>query len=212
MAALLSAVTALGESEFMDPQLLVVVLVLAGIALIFAELFLPSGGAIAVMCIGCFLASGYFAYKAWYLTQPIFWWTYLGSVAVIIPATIIGAFQLLTRTSLGNRVLLSAPTSAEVTPYQQDLLHLTGLIGRHGTAVNLMTPGGLVLVNGERLHAVSEGLMIEPNTTVEVIAVRGTRVVVRPVAASTSAAELSQLAKEAEAAEDEIDPFRMDEA
>jgi membrane-bound serine protease (ClpP class) len=165
----------------MDPQILVILLVLAGIVLIFAELFLPSGGIIAVMCICCFLASGYFAHKAWYGSQSVYWWIYLGSVAFLIPATIVGAFQILTRTALGNRVLLAAPSQEEVTPYQREQQHLMGLINQRGVALNLMTPGGLVKVNGERLHAISDGLMIEADTEVVIVAVQGTRVHVRPV-------------------------------
>jgi membrane-bound serine protease (ClpP class) len=204
----------------MDPQILVILLVLAGICLIFAELFLPSGGIIAVMCVCCFLASGYFAHKAWYGTQSLYWWIYLGSVALLIPATIVGAFQILTRTALGNRVLLAAPSQDEVTPYQREQQHLTSLINQRGIALNLMTPGGLVKVNGERLHAISDGLMIEPDTEVVVVAVQGTRVHVRPLTeeerrqSPSDILEEPEIAKESPAegtSEGEIDPWRNDE-
>lgn len=165
----------------MDPQILVLLFLLAGLLLIFAELFVPSGGAIAVVCACCFLISGYYAYHAWYVTSPVYWWLYVAGVVVLIPATIVGAFQLLTRTSLGNRVLMAAPTLEEVTPYQAEQAHLESLIGQQGRALNLMTPGGMVLVNGERLHATGDGLIIEADSLIEVIAVRGTRVVVRKV-------------------------------
>ena len=165
----------------MDPQILAFVLLFCGFVLILAELFLPSGGLIAVMCVACFAGAIYCAYKAWYVSNPSYWWMYLGSVAVLIPAGVIGAFRILTHTSFGNRVLLAAPSEEEVTPYQREEQHLSSLIGARGTALNLMTPGGLVKVKGERLHAISDGLMIEPNTEIEIIAVRGTRVVVRPV-------------------------------
>ena len=38
---------------------------------------------------------------------------------------------------------------------------------------------GLVLVNGERVHCESEGMMIDPQTTVEILGLKGNRVVVR---------------------------------
>jgi hypothetical protein len=38
-----------------------------------------------------------------------------------------------------------------------------------------------VRVNGERLHAFSEGVMVQQGTAVEVVSVRGTRVMVREV-------------------------------
>lgn len=165
----------------MDPQILAFVLLLCGFILLFAEMFIPSGGIIGVICVLCFGGAVYFAFQAWYHSQPLFWWTYLVSVAILVPLGIIGAFRLLTHSPLGNRVLLRAPSQEEVTPYQRESQHLSGMIGKRGVTMNLMTPGGLVKVEGERLHAISEGLMIEPQTEIEVVAVRGTRVVVRPV-------------------------------
>ncbi len=195
----------------MDPQALVFVFLFAGILLIFAELFIPSGGAIGVLCLCCFLISGYFAYKAWYISSPLYWWIYLGAVAVIVPSSIIGGFQILTRTSLGNRVLLVAPTEKEVLPYQEEAERLKGLIGKQGIALNPMTPGGLVSVNGERIHAISDGLPIEPNAPVEVIAVRGTRIVVRMLPPAEQVDEFTRLAEEADQGMREIDPWQIDD-
>lgn len=196
----------------MDLEVLVILLFFAGIALIFLELFVPSGGAIALLCVGCFAASGYCAYRAWYGSHPLYWWVYLGSVAVLIPATIIGAFQLITRTALGNRILLSAPEEEEITPYQREQEHLSSLIGQRGTTLNLMTPGGLVKVKGERLHAISDGLMIQPNTEVEIVAVRGTRVVVQPVPAITdNPPRRSVFDDTPPLPSEEIDPWMTDE-
>jgi len=163
----------------MDPQILVLAFLFAGLLLIFAELFLPSGGIIALLSTSCFLISGYYAYRSWYETSPLYWWMYLGGVVVLIPAAIIGAFQLLAKTSLGNRVLAPVPTHEEVTPYLEEQARLRKLIGQQGEALNLMTPGGMVLVNGERLHATSDGMVIEAGSRVEVTEVRGTRIVVR---------------------------------
>lgn len=164
----------------MDPQVLAIVLLLAGLALIFAELLVPSGGIIAVACVMCLAGSIYFAHRAWSTSNPILFWVYLSSLLFIIPGTLYGAFQLLTRTSLGNRVLLQAPTSEEVTPYQHEVARLRGYIGQHGKALSLMTPGGMVIVDGERLHAVARSIMIEAGADVTVIGVDGTRIIVQP--------------------------------
>ncbi|MCA9079135.1 MAG: hypothetical protein KDA58_01195 [Planctomycetaceae bacterium] len=168
----------------MDPQLITILLLLAGVALIFAELFVPSGGMIAIMCVGCFAGSVYFAYKSWYATSPVLFGAYVASLAVVIPSSMYGAFQLLTKTSLGNRVLLRAPTAEEVTPYQRETARLQAFVGQHGTALSLMTPGGMVLVHGERLHAVADAIMIESGTAVVVTGVDGTRVVVQVATAN----------------------------
>jgi len=169
------------ETGFMDPQMMAIVLLLAAFALIFAELFLPSGGIIGVMCVVCIGASIYFAHMAWYENYPVRWWGFIGTAGVLTPAMLYAAYHLLTKTSLGNRVLQNAPSLEEVTPHQAESERLNTLLGKRGHALNLMSPGGLVMVEGERLHATGESLLIEPNTEIIIIAIKGTRVVVRPV-------------------------------
>ncbi|WP_437186055.1 NfeD family protein [Planctomicrobium sp. SH668] len=169
----------------MDPQLLVFLFLICGLALIFVELFVPSGGMIAVMAACCFIASGYSAYQSWYGSYPLYWWIYIVSIAFLIPLAIWGAIQILTRTKFGNRVLMPAPTLEEVTPFQSDQAHLESLIGKRGRSLSPMNPGGMVLVQGERLHATSEGLMVDANRPIEVVAARGTRIVVREVDSET---------------------------
>lgn len=187
----------------MDPQLLVFVFMLAGVLLIFAEFFVPSGGIIAILCACCFGASLWYAWQSWYSATPLYFYLYLGSLVMLIPGTVIGAIQIINHTSLGNRVVTLPPALEDVTPYLEEEARLARLIGSRGTALNLMTPGGLVSVDGERLHAISEGLMIAPQTEIEVVAVKGTRIVVRAVEAS------SELAPDADLADDtpKTDPW-----
>lgn len=187
----------------MDPQVLVFVLLFAGLALIFAEVFLPSGGIIAVMCVACFGGSLYYAHQAWSASNPTLWWSYVGSLLIIIPAAVIACFKILTNTSLGNHILLTAPKRESVTPYQEEMRRLNALVGKRGKTLNLMTPGGIVLIDGERLHASADGLMIEPQTDVEIVGLQGNRVIVRPVTAITESSD-----SESEDAESsDVDPW-----
>lgn len=163
----------------MDDQILIFVFLLVGFILLGVELFVPSGGTIGILSIGSFLASIFFAYRSWSETNPLYWRIYLVTFLLLIPVTLYGLWYLLTRTALGNRVLLVAPSEEEVTPYQKEQHHLQELIGRRGVAVSPLTPGGLVNVSGERLHAIGEGFIIESGQAIEVVGVRGTRVVVR---------------------------------
>jgi len=188
----------------MAPQVLVFVLLFAGLALIFAEVFLPSGGIIAVMCVASFGGSLYYAHQAWAESNPVYWWTYVGSLLLIIPAAVIGCFKILTSTSLGNHILLTAPNRESVTPYQEEMQRLNALVGQRGKALNLMTPGGIVLVNGERLHATADGLMVEPQTDVEIIGLQGNRVIVRPV---TSITEETSLPESTPSGSPDVDPW-----
>lgn len=125
----------------MNYDLLALVLLIVGCGLIVAEIFLPSGGMISVMCVIAFLGSGWCAYRAWWETSPAYWWTYVGAVIVLIPTVIISLFRVLSNTSLGDRVLLAAPDPSEVTPYREEEAHLSQLIGKQGRTLTLLTPG-----------------------------------------------------------------------
>lgn len=166
----------------MSPETYALLLMIIGFALIVAEVFIPSGGLILILCVISFTSSIWFAYKAWWGVSDGIFWTYIAALVVLIPGATIAAFRFLESSSIGRRVLLPAPTQEEVTPHQREVSRLTALIGQRGKALTLMTPGGMVLVGGERLHAISEGTLISPNEAIEVIGVKGTRVVVRTIA------------------------------
>ena len=91
------------------------------------------------------------------------------------------SLYILPQTEFGKQVLLEAPDLEEVTPYQEEQRQLQRLVGHVGKTLTLLNPGGLVLVDGTRQHCESEGNMLEAGVPVEVIAVKGNRVVVRPV-------------------------------
>ena len=162
----------------MDYEFLAIVLLMVGSALIVAEIFLPSGGLILVMCVIAFVASFWCATKAWYGTSPFAYGTYLAALLILIPMVVIGTFNIFPRTPMGKH-LIGAPTTEEVTPYLAETAHLQSLIGRIARTITPLVPGGMVSIDGERLHAFSEGVLIDPGVDVEIMEVRGTRVLVR---------------------------------
>jgi membrane-bound ClpP family serine protease len=164
--------------DFLDYPSLAILLLMVGFALIIAEIFLPSGGLILVMCVVAFIASFWSAYKAWYGVSSLAFGLYLAALVILIPAFVIGSFQIFPRTPMGKR-LIGAPTTEEVTPYVEEQAHLQSLIGHIGKAITPLIPSGMVNVNGERLHAFSEGVLIDSGVEVEILDVRGTRVLVR---------------------------------
>lgn len=155
-------------------------LLLLGLALIIAELFIPSGGVISLLSIACLGAALYSAHDAWWDQHPSRFWWFVGSIVGLIPLTIASTLFLISRTRLGNRVLLEAPKLEEVTPYIQEADQRKQLIGKRGKTLTLMAPGGLVIVDGKRHHAETEGQMLDPEQSIQVMAVKGNRVVVRP--------------------------------
>jgi membrane-bound ClpP family serine protease len=64
---------------------------------------------------------------------------------------------------------------------------LSKFIGRIGKTLTLLTPGGLMMVDGERFHCESEGVIIDSGEDVRIVSVKGNRLVVRhdPGAANT---------------------------
>jgi membrane-bound serine protease (ClpP class) len=54
------------------------------------------------------------------------------------------------------------------------------LVGKVGVAQSMMLPSGAVLIDGQLIDAVSQGLAIDPGQPVVVVEVKANRVMVRP--------------------------------
>lgn len=198
----------------MDDQILTFVLLAIGFVLLGIELMIPSGGVIGIICVGSFLGSAYFAYQSWAETNPLYWRIYITTFVALIPLTLYGIYYLLTRTRFGSRILLTAPTKEEVTPYQAERKRLESLIGQRGKAISPLRPGGLVMVNGERLHATGNGFIIESGTPIEIVRIDGARVIVQPVVNSepaTPPVDAEPQIPEAHPEREIVDPFSADE-
>ncbi|MEX0585126.1 MAG: hypothetical protein WD176_00685, partial [Pirellulales bacterium] len=144
----------------MSYEFLAILFLVLGCGLIVAEVFIPSGGMILVLCVVSFAAAIWCAYKAWWDVSAAYFATYIAGLVLLIPALLVGIYKVLNDTRIGDRILLAAPDPDDVTPYQQEEARLSQLIGQAGTAVTPMMPGGMVSVAGERLHAYTEGLLV----------------------------------------------------
>jgi membrane-bound serine protease (ClpP class) len=54
-----------------------------------------------------------------------------------------------------------------------------GLLNRSGVAITQLGPSGAAFINGKRVDVITEGALIDQGASVQVVAVRGMRVVVR---------------------------------
>lgn len=156
-----------------------ILLLLVGIAILAAEVFIPSGGMLFLTTAVVLGASVWFAYAAWWNSNPEAFWIFCGFLLMAVPASLIAAFSLLPRTKFGKKILLDAPDLEQVTPFAKETARLSQLIGSHGVTQTLLNPGGIVVIDGERYHAFTDGLMLDPGVDVEVAEVRGTRLLVR---------------------------------
>lgn len=156
-----------------------ILLLLLSLALLAAEVFVPSGGFIAVLMLLSLAGSVFCAFRAWWESNPALWWGYVTSVVILLPAVLIGAFTIFPRTPYGRRILLEAPDPEEITPYAREQSELQQLVGRQGTTVTAHRPSGLVTVEGRRYHSETRGVMLDPGEAVEIVAVKGNRLVIR---------------------------------
>ncbi len=162
-----------------DAGVLATVLLLAGLFLLALEFFIPTFGMMLIVASISLIVSFWSAYKAWWGTNPFLFWTYLTVLVAGIPGSLFGAITVMQRTSFGGRFILQpAPSTEKLQPNPLD-----ALIGKQGITLTLMTPGGMVEIESERLHAESIGMVVEPQTAVIVVGAKANRVVVRPLTA-----------------------------
>ena len=162
-----------------DAGVLATILLLLGLFLLGLEFFIPSMGMILVIASISLIVSFWSAWKAWWGVNPLFFWTYVLMLTGGIPGSLMLAITIIQKSSLGNRmILLPAPSSDIPSPGP-----LESMVGKRGVAQTLMTPGGIVMIDSERFHAESLGMLIEPRTPVIVVGAKASRLVVRPLSA-----------------------------
>jgi membrane-bound ClpP family serine protease len=172
----------------MDYSHVAILLLFVSLLLFVAEFFVPSGGVILILALAALAGSLGCAWRAWWDESRSLFWIHVLATVVSVPSTIGGVLWLLPRTRLGAKILLQAPEADEVVPFAREQERLQALVGRTGTTLTLLNPGGMVQVDRDRHHAQSEGgVLLEPDVPVEVVGVAAVRLVVRPVRASAPA-------------------------
>jgi membrane-bound serine protease (ClpP class) len=175
-----------GTKDFMDAYAIWAFLLLGvGLLILLAEIFLPSGGILGGITVVVLALALWFAWAAWGKSHPAVWWSFFGVTLFLVPCTVLLGLYWLPYTPLGRKILLEAPQAEDVAPYANEVARLERQIGRIGRTASQLNPGGFVTIDGERLHAFTEGLMVAAGTDVEIVAVRGSRVVVRPVTSAS---------------------------
>ena len=155
----------------LDPLGWAIVFMLCGCALVVLEVFLPSGGLISFFAVLFLAASIWMAFRRDLSTG-------LGFILVTLVAvpTAVGlAFKYWPMTPMGKAFLGELPSEEETTPDDPRC----ALVGKIGVAQTKMLPSGAILVDNKVLDAVAQGMAVDKGQTVEVIEVKGNRVVVR---------------------------------
>jgi membrane-bound serine protease (ClpP class) len=96
-------------------------------------------------------------------------------IAVIAMILLVKVFGK--KMKLFNKIILKDSTNTE-SGYVSNANRLE-LIGKVGTAKTPLRPSGTILIEDERIDAVTEGGYIQVNQNVKVVKVEGSRIVVR---------------------------------
>ena len=97
----------------------------------------------------------------------------------------IAAFKLLNNpeSKMAKQMILSQEARTE-NGFQASADQFAALVGNRGVALSALRPSGIALVDGERVSVVTDGEFIPKGAPVEVVAAKGSRVVVRAVPGS----------------------------
>ena len=186
----LSLLTTAGAAATTEPNTALLIgslALLAGAILIFMlEIFVPSGGKLALVCAACINASivVMFMYNGTLGTLMLF------GYIILIPFALYWGVRLWERSPIGRKLILggdeewkSSDTSiAESEAARIDRVSsIKDLIGKIGVTDSSLRPVGFIRVNGKRIDAISEGDMIEVDQRVKIVDAYDNQVKVRPV-------------------------------
>jgi membrane-bound serine protease (ClpP class) len=153
-------------------------LILGGLLLLVAELFIPSG-IFFVLALCAVIGGVVIAFL--YSDDPYAGWLTLTFVFVALP-TIAGLiFHYWPKTPMGRRFFLRGPDEDATLAQMPVNVELEQLRGRIGRTLSTLRPAGVVDFDGRRVDVITEGMMVDADQWVRCIDVKAGKVIVRPV-------------------------------
>jgi len=153
------------------PLIVPLLLQIAGVAAIGAEIFVPSGGLLGV------LATALLGYSLWTVFQtmpPAVLAAVIAADMIIIPAVVFTGLKLLARSPLTLHKSLSR---AEGVTSQAP--ELERYLNREGVAATALRPSGAALIDGKRVDVVTRGEYLEKDSAIWVTSVTGNQIIVK---------------------------------
>lgn len=153
------------------PLVLPIVLQVIGIAIVMAEVLIPSGGLLSILAIVLF---GYSLYSIFTMVSTNVGVGFLLADMVIIPLVVVMGFKYLAKSSITLRNKLSSDLGVNAQKKT-----LKDYIGREGTAITDLRPSGIARIGKERLDVITDGKYLVKNTPLKVVSVAGNQVIVK---------------------------------
>lgn len=153
-----------------------VFLFLISAALIIAEVFIPSGGILAIFAFFS-LAGGIVIFFRHSTVAGI---TGLIIAVIMIPVVLVLAYKMMPRTRFGKIVLLTPPEDGRGKAIP-DREKLNATIGQTGVVLSDLRPVGMVNFLGNRIECVAETGYIQKDVKVKVVKVEASQVTVRKI-------------------------------
>lgn len=151
-----------------------VILFVGGIILMLIELFVPGFGIFGAIGIGSLILGIVLAsYDTTYGLVS------LGIAFVVTIVVLALGIKYLGHRGTWNRFILKDELNKE-SGYIANKTR-EELVGKIGKSVTPLRPSGTILIEGERIDAVTEGGFIQSNVSIQVVKVEWNRVIVRPV-------------------------------
>ena len=154
---------------------ILILLYVVGIAMLVAEIFIPSHGVLSVVGLGFLIAAvaktfDYGGREAGIIS--------VFACLILIPAFAFVAIKYWHRTPIGRRI---APPNPSLTTEDTSvpIETLSRLIGQTGQTKTPLRPVGIGDFNGKRVSCVAEFGMIEAGVTVEAIRISGANLAVQ---------------------------------
>lgn len=155
-------------------------LLFASLLVVALEMFVPSGGLLAVLAGGLAIGS----VVCFWRVSPTWGVSSLIALLVLTPVVIGFFFKIYPDTPMGRRMILGSEREVpegEHGAAPPPANALDSLIGHDGDVITSLRPVGMIRIDGVRHEALSEHGVIEAGARVRVIAVEGDRIRVRQV-------------------------------
>ena len=148
-----------------------IILQLAGVAIVFAEIFIPSGGLLGMIAAGLFGYSLFIVFTDISTTAGV---SFLAADIIGLPFLIYFGLQMLARSPATLQQTLS---SQEGVISQNPTLE--SFMNQKGEALADLHPSGPALIDTQRVDVVSRGEYIGKGSEIIVVAVKGNQIIVK---------------------------------